>query len=179
VNGRRIAEQLLSAQRRDGASSVAPRELDRMIGELFRAAAHEWKAAGEGRLLEHLERALDVCHTDLDRIFKGEKKLGGRLFLAPAELLAIFLRELRIAQLLLSGEHVEADVRGGNAQLVIALADLQAHDTRASADQQLTPDECKAGLTLIRAARAELERRERAYERGLAERGVARKDWTV
>lgn len=168
MNGRRVRELLRSHP----SIATATRELDRLFGELLHAAASEWKDAQGGRELQQLEGALDVSHSDLARIWRGEKKLGGRIFRLPPELLALFLRELRVFQLLASGEVVEANVRGGNADLVIALADLQAHDSRSSADDELTPDECRRGLELCDAAQAEIERRRRLYERGLGERGV-------
>lgn len=167
MNGRRIRELLSSHP-----ALTTARELDRLLGELFHAAACEWKDAQKGRELQQLETVLDLAHSDLARVFRGEKKLGGRLFRAPPELLAIFLRELRVYQLLASGTRVDADVRGGNADLVIALADMQAHDSRSSADDELSPDECRRGLELCDAAQAELDRRRRLYERGLGERGV-------
>lgn len=167
MNGRRVRELLSSS-----AIASSRVERDRIIGELFHTAAAEWKDAAPGRKLEDLETALDLAHSDLYRVFRGDKQLGGRLLLAPPDLIAMFLRELRVYALLASGERVEGDVRGGNADLVIALADLQAHDSRSSVDDELSPEECRRGLALCDAAHAELERRRRLYERGLGERGV-------
>ncbi len=166
MNGRRLRELAISAHR-------TARDLDHAMGELLHAAAAEWKERAPGRRIEDLAGQLDVSGSDLYRVFRGDKRLTGRLLLAPPELLAAVVRELRVYVLLASGADVEASVRMGNADLVVALADLQAHDTRASIDGALTPSECRAGLELCRAVRGEIEKRERLYERGLAERGVS------